>query len=275
MPGTMVRFVGGKRIVTKTKGYKRLPRPKTVRVLKSSKALTTRIKQVLNRQSETKYAANNIIDQYIVPYTCGPAGLFFPCLAQVLQGTQSNQRVGERIKPVRARVDFIINFDPTSTQSHDYRVKLFVVKPKDYQNFIEMVNSAFTGRFLDNGNQTSADWDPLNPHISDCKPVDNEFFSPIMTKTFKLIKNTSTVEGSLPGAGNTPNTSRSSVVKYSMSLYGKALKQHLAYTGSTAAYPQNYNPIFTMVAYAADGTAPQIVSPIKASVRLHLWYKDE
>jgi hypothetical protein len=240
-----------------------------------SDPLTTRIKQVIDRQAETKYAATQIIDDFIVPYTVGPAAQFFPCTAQVLQGVQSNQRVGERIKPVRVKLDFTFAYDPTSTVSHDYRVKLFVLRPKTYNNFPAMVASGFTGLLLDNGDQTSADWDPLNQHISDAKPVDNEAFNPIMIKRFKLIKNTSTVEGTLPGGGNVPNTSRSSVVRYSMNLFGKALKKHLTYTGAVAPYPTNYNPIFGIVAYAADGSAPAVVSPIRASVRLHMWFKDE
>lgn len=266
------RFGGGRVIVRKVKKY--VPRKSRGGYGKGD-ALTKRIKQVVNSQAETKYASNSIIDDYVVPYTCGPAGLFFPCMAQVTQGNTSYQRVGERIRPVKARVDFSIRYDPTSNQSHDYRVKLFMLRPKTYNNFVQMVASAFTGELLDNGNQTSADWDPLNQITSDMKPVNDEFFTPILIKTFKLIKNTGAVDGTVPGAGNTPNTSRSSIVRFSVPLYGKALKKRLVYEGAVAPYPNNYNPIFTMVAYAADGSAPQIVSPIKATARLHLWFKDE
>lgn len=264
-----VRYVGGQRVVI---------RQRKARVVRRSRGgfakadpLTARIKQVLDRQAETKYAATQIVDDFIVPYTLGPATSWFPCTAQVLQGSQSNQRVGERIKPVRAKIDFTFAYDPTSAVSHDYRVKLFVLRPKTYNSFAPMVASGFSGLLLDNGDQTSSDWDPLNQHVSDSKPVDNESFNPIMIKRFKLIKNATTVEGSAA----TPNTSRSSVVRYSMNLYGKALKQHLTYSGAVAPYPTNYNPIFGIVAYAADGSAPQLVCPIKASVRLHLWFKDE
>lgn len=267
-----VRYVGGQRVVIRKP--KMRGRRRTTGGFAKADPLTTRIKQVLDRQSETKYAATQIVNDFTVPYTVGPATTWFPCTAQVLQGTQSNQRVGERIKPVKIKVDFTFAYDPTSAVSHDYRVKLFVLRPKTYNSFAPMVASGFTGLLLDNGDQTSSDWDPLNQHISDSKPVDNEYFNPILIKRFKLIKNPSTVEGTIPGT-NDPNTSRSSVVRYSMNLYGKALKRHLTYTGTIAPYPTNYNPIFGMVAYAADGSAPQLVCPVKASVRLHMWFKDE
>lgn len=276
MSNTRVRYVGGQRVVLRQrKRYN--PRARRAKGRGGvADPLTNRIKAVLDRQSETKYSATQILDNFIVPYTLGPATTWFPCTAQVLQGTgQSNQRVGERIKPVKIKVDFTFSYDETSAQSHDYRVKLFVLRPKTYNSFAPMVASGFTGQFLDNGDQTSADWDPLNQHISDSKPVDNEFFNTILIKRFKLIKNPATIEGTIPGAGNNPNTSRSSVVRYSMNLFGKALKKHLSYSGALAPYPTNYNPIFGMVAYAADGSTPQIVSPIKASVRLHMYFKDE
>lgn len=277
LPNRVVRYVGGQRVVIRSKLKPRNPRARRLRGGRGiADPLTNRIKAVLDRQSETKYSATQIVDDVTVPYTLGPATSWFPCTAQVLQGTgQSNQRVGERIKPVKIKVDFTFSYDPTSASSHDYRVKLFVLRPKTYNNFAAMVASGFTGQFLDNGDQTSADWDPLNQHISDSKPVDNEFFNPILIKRFKLIKNPATVEGTIPGGGNVPNTSRSSVVRYSMNLFGKALKKHLSYSGALAPYPTNYNPIFGMVAYAADGSAPQLVSPIKASVRLHMYFKDE
>lgn len=236
--------------------------------------LTRKIKKVLDQQSETKYVAQQIISNTAVPYVGGAATTFLPLQPVVAQGSgQSNQRVGERIKPVKISADFQFCFDPTSTQSHDYRVKLFVLKPKSFNNYNAMIASGFTGQLLDNGDQTSADWDPINQLFSDQKPVDNEFWNVITVKKFKLIKNTPTVDGAIPPG--IPNTSRSSVVNYRVNLYGRGLKKHLVYSGNAASLPTNYNPVFCLIAYAADGSPPQVASPVNATCRLHMWFKDE
>lgn len=272
---TVVRRFGGQRVVIR-KSRKYVPKRGGGKRMGQADPLAARIKQVLNRQSETKYVSTQLLDNFIVPYTVGPANQFFPCTPQVSQGSGTSfQRIGERIKPIKAKIDFIFSFDETTSLSHDYRVKLFVLRPKTYNNFTQMVASGFTGQLLDNGNQTDADWDPLNQHISDCKPINDEVFTPITIKRFKLIKNPAPTEGVAVGNGSNPNLSRSNIVRYSVSLYGKALKKNLIYQGALGAYPNNYNPIFGIVAYAADGTAPLPVSPIKASVRLHMWFKDE
>jgi len=270
------RFQGRRQVIRRPKVYK--PRKFRMGGRGLVDPLTAKIKKVMDRQSETKYVAQQIITDSAVPYVGGGATTFLPLQPVVAQNVagvsgQSNQRIGERIKPVKISADFQFCFNPSSTQSHDYRVKLFVLKPKQYNNFNAMVASGFTGTLLDNGDQTSADWDPINQLTSDQKPVDNEFWNVIKIKKFKLIKNTPAVDGAIPPG--TPNTSRSSIVNYRVNLYGRGLKKNLVYSGAGASLPNNFNPVFCLIAYASDGSPPQIVSPVNATCRLHMWFKDE
>lgn len=272
--GRRVRNFRGQRVVISSRLKPRVKRRMPMGRAMKADPFTARVKRILNANSETKYVAQQIVNDTAVPYVGGAATTFLPMLPVVGQGSgQSNQREGERIQPVKVRADFQFCYDPTSTVSHDYRVKLFVLRPKQFNNYPAMTASGFTGQFLDNGDQTSADWDPLNQLISDQKPVDSEYWNIVQIKKFKLIKNSTTVDGAIPPGQ--PNTSRSSIVNYSVPLYGRALKKKLVYSGAGPNLPNNYNPVFCLIAYAADGSAPQIISPIKATVRLHMWFKDE
>lgn len=147
--GVKSRFFRGRRVITRRPKVRK-PRKFAMGGRGLVDPLTRKIKKVLDQQSETKYVAQQIITDTAVPYVGGAATTFLPLQPVVAQNAagisgQSNQRVGERIKPVKISADFQFCFNPTSTQSHDYRVKLFVLKPKSYNNYNAMVASAFTG----------------------------------------------------------------------------------------------------------------------------------
>ena len=97
---------------------------------KASTTFAKKVLAVVAKKEETKYVAQQL--QQVVPMgqaLITPAG-FFNCLTPVTQGVGDFQRIGEKIQPVKACVDFSFNWTNDQSNNQDCIVNLWVVIAK-------------------------------------------------------------------------------------------------------------------------------------------------
>lgn len=97
---------------------------------KKFSSFAKKVLAVVNRKEETKYVSQQIQQQVPMGQALvTPAGLF-NCLASVTQGVGDYQRVGEKISPVRAAIDFSFNWTNDQSNNQDVVVNLWIVTAK-------------------------------------------------------------------------------------------------------------------------------------------------
>jgi len=85
---------------------------------------------VVNRKEEAKYVSQQL-QQFVAmgQALVTPAGLF-NCLTPVGQGVGDYQRIGEKISPVKACIDFTFNWTNENSNNQDVVVNLWIVIAK-------------------------------------------------------------------------------------------------------------------------------------------------
>lgn len=126
-----------------------------------SSTFAKKVLAVVSRKEETKYVAAQLQQQVAMGQALiTPAGLF-NCLTGVTQGVGDYQRIGEKIQPVKARVDFSFNWTNEQSNNQDVVVNLWIVIAKGADSR-SAINSVPIGQFLNVGNGTNRDPDDAN-----------------------------------------------------------------------------------------------------------------
>lgn len=218
--------------------------------LKVSKSLTKTqkkaVKKIVNKAAETKYHSELLLDKFSLDYPihsyADPAGTtttgdILPLVPRIPQGTNSNDRVGRTVRPVKCKVSInaslLQNYpggfagtgtDPTLMANEIY-VVMYILKPKTCKNYRALVtqasatpNNDYLYDLLDNGDGTNSPFanvtsiagtPTLYTNISMLhKPVNREYFTLVKRKVVKLSRNVGyTTYDQTPG--NAPNTGKS------------------------------------------------------------------
>jgi len=251
-------------------------------------SLERKIKAIVNRGEETKYLCETILDKTASGYTnfnsvITTASDWYRMLPTLAQGAAMNQRIGNKIAPVRATTQWNITFDATTedANSRDIFVVLYVVKPRfqrSYGSSTTAVNGQMTdhyGAFIENGNGGDQGFNGV--WADSQKPINNDSFTLLKKKVVRLFKptglqNTNRV---FDPAGPTVGGTISAPEKYRATLSYSCKPPRLHYDQTSAHQPANYSPFWALGYFYADGTAADTSGGILAVDCLqHLWFKD-
>lgn len=279
------------------KGSTRTTKAKSTRAVKSlapraRKAVATIAKRVLNRNTETKYIAQNqeAVAIYGDVLPGGGTAQLFTCVPDITQGDLSTDRQGVKISPRRhtTQLQFTFNEDPqitggvpASQAGWDITVHVWYGFCKRYKSVVDVNASAnsILAEMLNVGNGSQSRFTGL---MSDELFEVNKEFLTVRHKTARMYKNA--------GRANvlditSPSLGMPEIQGIRMSLPWKVPKT-LLYKDEPAQIPENYAP-FIIVGYSHnDGTQASDqantgptgnilqVSAVKMVRSDKLWFKD-
>lgn len=229
--------------------------------------------KVLQRKAETKYVAQALITDTVVPNTI-ISNLLLTTLPRLDAGVQSNQRTGARISNIRGRTIFTFWIDNAqSPNCNNIFVKLFFLQSKQIKDYTK-AGSLTPGTLLDNGDGTTTDWsNPVAgfPFQYNQMPISNENFRG-RTKTLRLVKNTGE-PNAIGGDVVSPNTYGKISCTYIHHWYRKAPAIYENGTGSGSQFPTNFAPLWSVVAFQAD-SSHKSDGEVYMTVRNEMYFKD-
>lgn len=229
---------------------------------------TKAVLSIVNKKEETKYVAKQLGGANVPSTLVVPANLV-PAIPVLIQGIQSNQRIGQKITNVFCKVDFQFYLIPAAGAQYptqDVWVKIFKLNSKEAKSYAQ-VASLTGGTLLDQGDQTTTDWSvPANAGSYQFMPLSKENFKGAV-KTINLTKNQGQANADL-NTTNQPNTYGKVASIYSYTFKHSSL----VYDDTGTNYPTNFAPVFAICAMNTDQTPYQGL--VDYQCRLHMWYKD-
>jgi len=266
--GSKVMFAPKRHAANQAKFDARPGRAAAGSVPKARSTFAKRVLAVVNKKEETKYVSEQYDLRDVSNTLLVPSGLN-SILPPLSQGTQSNERIGQKIGSASGKIDFTFILNPgkgsDNTTSHDVKVRVFMLKSKQAKSMTTVPGIA-GGTLLDQGDQTTTDWlSALNPLQYEQMPLSKEDFTG-SSKVIRLRKNFGLANGG----------TESSVLTYGQISGRCSLSwKHpsgIMYNDANTSYPSNYAPLWAYVAYNADGST--FNGQVQVYARSHMWFKD-
>jgi len=245
---------------------------KAVRAAKKS-AFAKKVLNVVNKKEETKYVASQLQQQVPMGQALvTPAG-FFNCLQAVTQGVGDYQRIGEKIMPVKAAIDFSFNWNNDNSNNQDVVVNLWIVLAKGANSRIALPTVP-VGQMLQVGNGTNRDPDDGNQPLMltqiNHMPLNKDQYTQLRHYRFRMRR----------GAGAQANQGPATIVAPTGVPAGEDQRYirytwtppQLKYNTAADAYPTSHYPVYGYYVTNADGSA--YGDTLHISTRTHLWFKD-
>lgn len=240
---------------------------------KASGTFAKKVLAIVNRKEETKYVASQVqqlvaMGQALVT----PAGLF-NCLTPVTQGVGDYQRIGEKISPVKAAIDFSFNWTNEQSNNQDVVVNLWVVIAKG-ANSRAALPSVPVGQFLNVGNGTNRDPDdgnqPLMLNQINHFPLNKDQYTGLRHYQFRMRRGTGAQANQGPATIVAPTgTTAKEDQRYIRYTWKPPT---LKYNTNADQFPTSHYPVYGYWVTNADGSA--YGSTFHISTRTHLWFKD-
>jgi len=252
---------------SKTKG-KSIVRKAVAKAQKS--IFAKKVLQVVNRREETKYAAETVTSGSPIGSSAVTPANFYRLLTAIGQGVAENQRIGDRINPVRARA--IMTYYLASTPNmFDVTLNCVIVNVKGAQTQAT-VGAVPAGGFLKVGNGLNVD--PADPNQTNMLtlvnhfPVNNDQYTVLKWYKKRFAKGAGALNGATAGneAGQGANTPSKQVCSFSWK------PPTLKYDDAGATLPTNHYPVLLTWATANDGSALQNI--LFFSIRSEIYFKD-
>lgn len=275
MAGGTRKLRSGKTVVVKKARRTR----KAKKTAKVTKPLQNAIKKVLYRQLETKYVAEQVqLSGYVIPADITPNIDFHTMLPKLsIQGATAtnNQREGDTVMPIRARIAGHVWLDQSPAVAKIIYVKLYMVTPKAVKSNQTIgttnPNSNLPDGLLDDGTQDPVKWFATGQDLQSFYPVNKENYTVMKVFNFKFANNGGGPIGQAVGAST--NTGCSDRYSFTHSWTPPKLK----YALDADKYPTNHNPIFFAVIYSPGfncGTDASLTGAVKMNWNLDMSYKD-
>lgn len=264
--------------------------PGARRAAAPSTALTKAVSTIVARKSETKYAAEMILDAWSSPQIPSSYVNFnsdiqyltdwYRCLPLVTVGDNSNERIGSKISPTSIKVHLNFKFDPSATggdqNARDITVVVYCGHPKSVGAYsATTANSVWpagtpANNYLDDGNNTETFFH--GTWTDSIKKIASDNFTLKAKRMIRLYKpagtqNTTVGISSVTSAPECLNKSTTIVFKNPSTL---------KYMNSSASLPSNFAHCFAVGYYYNDGEHPDAGGGLlKVSARLEMFYKDD
>lgn len=254
---------------------------------KVGKTLTTAITKVMNRRSETKYVAEQLL--YPGPGTTIPSSYvnfnsviknntdWYRCCPLLDLGEQSNQREGAMVTPMSIKVHLNLRFDPTSSDpnSRDIYAVVYCGKPKPVNAYNGVTPSGVWpsgfNNYLDNGDGGANTFFNGN-QLDSIKKIGTDTFTLKAKRIIHLYKPAGTQNTTI---GISSTTSAQQVYQANTTIvFNKPAP--LRYESKAFQVPSNFGYCWSVGYFYADGTAPDTLGGLlKVSARLEMFFKDD
>jgi len=236
-------------------------------------AFAKKVLAVVSKKEETKYVSQQLQQQVAMGQALvTPAGLF-NCLTPVGQGVGDHQRIGEKIQPVKACVDFSFNWTAEQSNNQDVIVNLWVVIAKGANSRVALPNVP-VGQFLQVGDGTNRDPDDPNQPLMLTQvahmPLNKEQYTRLKHYRFRMRRGTGAQANQGPATiiapTGVPAKEDQKYIRYTWT------PPTLKYNTAADQFPTSHYPVYGYYVTNADGTA--YGDTLHISTRTHLWYKD-
>jgi hypothetical protein len=238
-------------------------------------------KKVVSDQLEDKYQTRlSQTSGYPRLYDASITGVF-PLLPSIAQGVESNNRVGDRIRPKRMRVDFVLTADSIQTSSLLVNCRLLILEDKAIKNSLDLLTipgtqpgTPITTELLQYGTNLAG---YTSTPTDDMARVNYERYTVIKDIHKEICK----------GDGQGPNVTNSFIGaqtfvsgqvchKFSVTI---PTPKVLKYSNALDLYPSNFAPFFVLGYVQPDGnignTLPtQLTQRIALNFVTHFDYED-
>jgi len=248
------------------------------------------VKKIVRRQEETKYVSQyvqlpdgssilrwNAITGSIPTFTSAINSTteLYAAIPQVAQGVGSFQRIGDKISPVRCRLDlmaFIGDYNIGNT--FDITVHVFVVSCKAVK-FLLNTSAIPINTLLNQGDGTDVGFDGTLQNTQ--LPANTHEFTVHSHQAIHMNKADGYTNGALDSMG-TPNRDTQGGA---LGLYRRSitvpLPKVLTYNQDADLYPVNAAPVLCVgwVRNDSEGhNAPSSTRYVSLCARTHMWFKD-
>lgn len=251
--------------------HKGAAKKKTARV---SKPLKRAIKAIARAEQETKYVGETIFAQQLVTAGASVPGNLNRMLAQVAQGTDEAQRLGDKIMPVRATTRWTVHFqNAVSTNFEDLQYNLIILAVKGVKNGAALATVP-ANTLLRNG--AGGNIDPAVGAFSQNQFIEQVNHYPVNTDQYTVLKHFKHrfAKGSyditgVPGAaatGQIANSPPCVIFEYSWK------PPTLCYNSALDTLPTNHYPVF--IHWVSVNDAGAYSGNLVYGCRTDLFYKD-
>jgi len=223
-----------------------------------------------NAGLETKYVTAEINSLGFNSAITGPAEQY-SLIPACQQGTDTYQRVGLDLTPMRIKNSWVVSLSPVS-RSLNLIVDLFCLQSKSNRYFPDQVGSGApqflrTGTSAGNGIQL---YRGLN--TDSFKKINQEEYLLLKHFRFPLVGNVGLPNGDTT-VGNSPNVSMQSMKTIEFIVDHP---KQLRYTpGTNTVYPNGHAPFWVLGYSKADGTPPDVANQsVTVSHLCEMIYKD-
>lgn len=250
----------------------------------ASKKLTNQITRVLNRKTETKYVACHMrnssggvdLGTYVgFNNAIGGTSEQYSVLPNVKQGAGDNQRLGDKIKPTKIRVQasFALPSNAINSQiSRDIIVDVFFLTAKAVKDAYNYSAVPIT-ELLNLGDGTTQAYD--GTEVVSMLPVMSDYFTVLKKYSFRLQKGAGDLNGITPTAGGIMSPTPKSFHKISFTLPKKSCPT-LKYGVDTREDPSNFYPFMVVGCRFADSTSTNTtgIPLVWCTALTDMWFKD-
>lgn len=247
----------------------------TTRPARLSKPMALAVKRLVSGSAETKYVAAQLqkaipVDTFI---SINPTTDLVSAIPPCVEGVGSFQRVGQRISNIVGRTHFHFSLPYNYGASSNWIVRVYMLTSVLVKGF-DGVPALSANTLLDKGDGTTSDWDPTTDQVIELsqRPLSNENFRGHF-KEFRLSKNSGALNGDSSTPPPSPNGGHYST--YHNFIWNWKHTGAVKYRESLDGTPENFNPMFTLVAYPPDNFAiTKDPSPVLATIRTEMHFKD-
>lgn len=207
----------------------------------------------------------------------GPSYTAWNLMPDLTQGTQGNDRVGNKISNVtlKSSWQFWINPDISGNPTVDATVKVFILKSRTAKTF-EALEAVPAGSLLDTGLGQCIDWQPgtaIDAKYLDTHPVNKEQFTVLKIHKFRICKNQESPTAGI-GSAAAPNMTSHQTKDFTHTLKHKGSVVYPDFNLGGSLQPNNLTYFAYVVVYDTNTRAGLPDNTVICNVRSHMYYKD-
>lgn len=241
---------------------------------KVSAPLRSAIKAIAKAELETKYSGETILNNTLVQAGASVPGGLIRMLPGVAGGTGDNERIGDKIEPVRAITRWVVHFkNNVSNTFEDLQYNLLVLQVKGAKT-ATAVAGLTANTLLRNG--TGGNTDPAVGVFSQQQFIEEVNNYPVNTDQFTILKHFKHrfAKGSydVTGAPGVNATSQIANASPCVTFEYSWKPPKLDYNSNLDVLPTNHYPVFIHWVSVNDGGA--YGGNLFYGVRTDLYYKD-
>lgn len=280
MPHPNPRIRAAQAARRKAAGKQRARRAGYRRSTKGMTNLQRMVQQIVRRNEETKYVANQydgglapLANQWYSQGSLAAVGAWYPAIPKLNQGTGDYQRVGNKIHPTSVAVSLKIHFNPENVDANSLFGVIYYGTARASKSW-NVQSPVGNAAILDQGDGTNTTFDATLYKLN--HPVDkkNFMFKRILFRLTKVpgIQNNDISGNTVVGG----NYSTANGLQCKNFLLKFTPPKTIMYEDNTDGWPSNYAPVYAVGFLHADGSGLKVADNtlVQVSSQCHMHFKD-